>query len=194
MIQEKWKCIPGYSLYIASNTGKIMKLPELPKNPTNTVTGGTDGRCGLILSPRPTPPNGHLQVCIKNDEGKRKMEYVHRLVALAWIKKRPGKEIILHKDDNPNNNAVNNLKWGTHYMNAQMITFRNTPLKRGKYMESLEKVNTIYFLNKPFYAGKSKDLIESIAKDLGITKAYVYSLIYNPKAKEFQKTLTTNVK
>ena len=185
MIQEKWKCIPGYSKYIASNTGKIMRVPELAPTPSTSVSGKTNGRCGLVLSPRALPMQGHLQVCISNDSGQRIMEYVHRLVALAWIKKRPGKELVLHKDDNPNNNEVTNLKWGTHYMNSQMITIRNTAKTKGKYMDSMERVATIYYTNKSSYSGKSKDLVKEIANDLGISVAYVYSLIYHPKAKQF---------
>jgi hypothetical protein len=187
MTQEKWKCIPGYSKYIASNTGKIMRLPQLAANLTNNVTGITNGKCGLVLSPRAVPMGGHLQVNIENDEGKRKMEYVHRLIALAWIKKRPGRELILHKDDNPANNLVSNLKWGTHYMNSQMITIRNSAKTKTKFMDSMEKAVTLYYTNKPLYSGKAKDLVKEIANDLGITPAYVYSLIYHTQAKQFIK-------
>jgi hypothetical protein len=187
MKQEKWKCIPGYSKYIASNTGKIMKLPELAETPSTSVSGKTNGRCGLVLSPRALPMHGHLQVCITNDNGKRTMEYVHRLVALAWINKRPGKELVLHKDDNPNNNAVTNLKWGTHYMNSQMITIRNSAKIKGNYMHNMEKATILYYTNKDSYSGKAKDLVKEIAKDMGISVAYVYLLIYNPKAKQFIK-------
>lgn len=185
MKQEQWKCIPGYSKYIASNTGKIMRLPELAPIPSKSVSGKTNGRYGLILSPRPLPATGHMQVNIENDNGKRNMEYVHRLVALAWIKKRPGKELILHRDDDPSNNSVTNLMWGTHYMNSQMITTRKNAKIRGKYSETLETVAKIYYTNKPLYAGKSKDLIKEIAKDLDISIPYVYSLIYKPEAKQF---------
>ena len=185
--KEMWKCIPGYSLYIASNKGRIMKLPILAVNPKNTVTGSTDGRCGLVLSPRPTPPMGHLQVSIKNDEGKRKMEYVHRLVALAWIKKRPGKELILHRDDDPSNNVVSNLMWGTHYMNSSMILLRKNAEIRGKFDETLQKVATLYYTNKPLYSGRLKDLVKQIADDLDISIAYVYSLICNKGAKKYKK-------
>jgi hypothetical protein len=186
MKQEKWKCIPGYSKYIASNTGKIMRLPEFAPNPSTNVTGLTNGKCGHILSPRALPMHGHLQVCITNDSGNRIMEYVHRLVALAWIKKRPGKELVLHKDDNPNNNEVTNLKWGTHYMNSQMITTRNCAKTKGKWMHNMEKVTKLYYTNKPSYSGKAKDLVKEIANDLGISVAYVYLLIYHPLAKQFR--------
>jgi hypothetical protein len=187
MKKENWKCIPGYSKYIASNTGKIMRLPQLALNQTSKVSGKTNGRCGMVLSPRALPSTGHLQVFIANDNGKRTMQYVHRLVALAWIKKRPGKELVLHKDDNPNNNVVTNLKWGTHYMNSQMITIRNTAKTRGKYMDNMEKATKLYHANKDSYSGKAKDLVKEIANDMGISVAYVYLLIYNPKAKQFIK-------
>lgn len=187
--KEVWKCIPGYSGYIASNLGNIMKLPSFATNGTSKVSGKTDGRYGFILSPRPTPPSGHLQLSITNDKGERKMEYVHRLVALAFIKKRPGREIVLHKDDNPSNNNVNNLMWGTHYMNSQMITFRKSSTTRGKMEENIEKVVMLYYTNKPLYAGKTKDLVKSISDDLGITIAYVYSLMYCPRAKELLKKI-----
>lgn len=183
MKKEEWKCIPGYSKYIASNLGNIMRLPELVVNPTKKVSGKTDGRIGMVISPRPTPPQGHLQVCITNDNGERKMEYVHRLVAKAFIKKRPGREIVLHKDNNPQNNKVNNLMWGTHYENSQMISFRKPSKKRSKIEATYIKVITLYSTNKKSYAGKSKDLVNLIANDLGISTSYVFSLIYNKEYK-----------
>ena len=64
-----------------------MRLPELAPTPSTSVSGKTNGRCGLVLSPRPLPTQGHLQVAITNDNGKRIMEYVHRLVALAFLEK-----------------------------------------------------------------------------------------------------------
>lgn len=182
--KEIWKCIPGYSKYIASNLGRIMKLPQLVVNPTSMVSGKTDGKCGLVLSPRPLPRTGHMQVNILNDDGKPTMEYVHRLVALAFIKKRPGKEIILHKDDNPSNNNVDNLMWGTQYINMQMIKFRNTATQRSKISDNIQKVVMLYYTNKPLYAGKTKDLVKSIATDLKLSVAYVYSLMYCKEAKE----------
>jgi hypothetical protein len=183
MKKEQWKCIPGYPKYIASNLGNIFRLPELAPNPTANVSGKTDGRNGFILSPRHTPPQGHLQVNIENEYGVRKMEYVHRLVALSFIKKRPGKEIILHKDSNPKNNNVKNLMWGTHYENSQMIKFRKVCKTRSKIEETYIKVMTLYSTNRTQFAGKSQDLVTQIANDLNISTAYVFSLIYNKEYK-----------
>lgn len=42
---------------------------------------------------------------------------VHRLVAKAYIDNPEGKPIVCHKDDNPKNNHVSNLFWGTQKEN-----------------------------------------------------------------------------
>lgn len=183
MKKEVWKCIPGYPKYIASNLGNIMRLPELAINQTTKVSGKTNGRNGLVCSPRATPPQGHLQVNIANEWGVRKMEYVHRLIALAFIKKRPGKELILHKDSNPKNNNVKNLMWGTHYENSKMITFRRVAKTRSKIEETYIRVMTLYSTNRTQFAGKSQDLVTQIANDLNISTSYVFSLIYNKEYK-----------
>jgi len=178
--KEHWKCIPGYPKYIASNLGNIMRLPELQSNDDGRVNGFTQGRYGMILSPRPIL-HGHLQVNILNEDGKQKMEYVHRLVAMAWLKRKKGKEIVCHKDDNPNNNNVNNLMWGTHYINQSMITNRNSALTRGNMQKNADIVKELYKLNKDNYVGGVRKLIHEIANDLGLSYSYVCHLLYNKK-------------
>ena len=45
--------------------------------------------------------------------------YVHHLVAEAWHGPRPDGSLALHADDNPENPAAENLRWGSHADNAQ---------------------------------------------------------------------------
>lgn len=178
--KEHWKCIPGYSMYIASNLGNIMRLPKLADNDNKKVNGFTQGRFGVVLSPRPIL-HGHLQVNIVNDDGVQKMEYVHRLVAMAWLKRRKGKDIVCHKDDNPKNNNVNNLMWGTHYINSNMITNRNIPSTRGNMEENAKLVRKLFDVNKDNYYGTVRKLMDQIAEDTGLSYSYVSALIYNKK-------------
>lgn len=163
-MKEEWKIITEYPQYMASDLGNIMVLPKA-------------GRSGYILSPRATN-HGHLQVCLTNEKGERKMEYVHRLVATAFLRNRKGLNVVCHLDDNPSNNNVSNLQWGTQKMNLGMITDRNTATSKKKQKESWELVVGLYNTNKETYAGKKKQLLKEIAVSLGLSYGYVNSLLY----------------
>ena len=59
---------------------------------------------------------GYKYVTISN--AKHKNQQVHRLVAKAFIPYDIGSDgIVMHKDDDPSNNTVQNLKWGTYTQN-----------------------------------------------------------------------------
>lgn len=69
-----------------------------------------------------------------NDEGKYVYEYLHRLVAEAYIPNPNNLPVVMHKDDSPKNNHVSNLKWGTHKDNTwdSIIKGRNSYPPYGK--------------------------------------------------------------
>jgi len=177
MKQELWKAIPGIDGYIASNTGKIMSLPKLATAKQTTGKIGTNGKAGKVLSPRPLVSTNHLQVGLVIN-GKRKHMYVHRLVATAWLKSRRGCELVLHRDDNPLNNHVSNLKLGTHYQNSNMITNRNSSLTRGNMDDSRKLVTELFNINVKNYSGTVRELIKEIANDLILSPGYVNYLLY----------------
>lgn len=84
-----WKDVPGSPLYEVSNDGLVRSKPK-------------------ILKPWQLP-SGHLHV---NLGGKRR-EYVHRLVALAFLDASAEKPIVNHKNGRPTDNRVENLEWVT---------------------------------------------------------------------------------
>lgn len=51
-------------------------------------------------------------------DGKMKTILVHHLVLEAFVGPRPPGGLGCHKDDNPLNNSVDNLKWGTRQSNS----------------------------------------------------------------------------
>ena len=120
---EKWRIIEDYPNYIVSNKGNIMSLPIISK----VIDGhkkGTNQKPGFLLKPRALP-HGHQQVCLFNDKGKSWF-YVHRLVAGAFLKRPRNVKVVMHLDDNPANNNVENLKWGLQVENIRW-RFKTNP-------------------------------------------------------------------
>lgn len=62
--------------------------------------------------------NGYMYVNLSKN-GKYKSVTVHRLVAKAFLEKKPDKNQVNHIDGNKANNNVSNLEWTDRYENMQ---------------------------------------------------------------------------
>lgn len=91
---EIWKTIDDWPNYEVSNLGRVKN-----KN-TGNIMKQTLGRDGRYLS---------VFLCNKGEENTQR---VHRLVANAFLGKRPGM-MVNHIDGNKLNNRVSNLEWCT---------------------------------------------------------------------------------
>lgn len=116
-MERIWKNID--ERYAVSNYGEVKRLDSV-------------SRCGYHLKEKQLKPQdiaGYLAVYIPDKEtGKQKWEYVHRLVATAFIPNPDNLPYINHKDCNPKNNSVDNLEWCTPAYNTQYSL-----CKMGKY-------------------------------------------------------------
>lgn len=93
---EEWKEIPGYERYQVSTLGRVKSFTR--KEPR-------------ILAPQIV--NKYYAVAVRGEDSKGIWIGVHRLVALTFIPNPDNKPFVCHKDDNPINNKVDNLFWGT---------------------------------------------------------------------------------
>lgn len=116
---EEWKAVEGYPGYEVSNWGQVRSYWR---------PGGYGGMKRLmpypvrVLKPSMRKNRGggkSLGVVLTNEAGKKHLR-VHRLVIQAFGPPQPpDKPLILHQDDNPRNNCIENLRWGNLTENAQ---------------------------------------------------------------------------
>lgn len=102
----EWRDIPGWEgLYQVSTDGQVKSLPRKRR------------RSELIVSQQRHPESGKWSVMLWNGKQVTNMR-VHNLVLMAFIGPRPPGMFGLHRDDNPDNNQLLNLRWGTRSENS----------------------------------------------------------------------------
>lgn len=113
---EEWLPILGWEdAYEVSNLGRVRSLPR--------IVPYSDGRTyrlrGRILRPGTSKGRDkYLRVGLCRD-GELHMKKVHLLVAEAFIGPRPKGAVCRHLNDNPSDNRIENLRWGTASENQQ---------------------------------------------------------------------------
>lgn len=112
---QTWKPIPGYEgIYEASNHGNIRSLDRTVEH----INGYNRTLRGRTLQPVTNPRHGHLTVVLSKN-GIRHRRYIHQLVMEAFVGPRPHGQLVRHLDDNPTNNHLQNLAYGTQTHNMQ---------------------------------------------------------------------------
>ena len=105
---EAWKDIEGYEgKYQVSNDGRVRTSNYYGKNTIKELN---------LLKDR----DGYYRISLYfYGSTKPKNTGVHRLVALAFIPNPNNLSFVCHKNDNPSDNNVNNLFWGSHLDNEK---------------------------------------------------------------------------
>lgn len=114
---EKWLAIADYEgYYEVSSWGRVRSLDR--------ITRGRGG-CQRLVRGRVLSPSvdGKRYQRVILSPGKR-TALVHTLVAEAFLGPRPEGLVVMHADDNPSNNHVSNLSYGTYAANSQQCHAR----------------------------------------------------------------------
>lgn len=101
---EEWKDVPDFPHYQASTDGNIRSFQKSKDTPK-------------LLSQTPVGREGHLRVFLYKDNIKHPL-LVHRVIAETFIDNPDNFPVVRHRDDNPTNNRVENLLWGTQKDNV----------------------------------------------------------------------------
>ena len=111
---ETWRPILGFEgLYEVSDRGRVRSLDRLVKRSSSS----TRIEKGRIIRPGFGARSGHKSVNLSRD-GKKVTRKVHHLVLEAFVGPAPDGAQGLHWDDDPANNHLSNLRWGTFSDNA----------------------------------------------------------------------------
>ena len=136
-LNEIWKPIKGYEgLYEISNRGSIKSLErEIGNN------GGIAIKKEAILTPQQIRC-GYYRIGLTDENKKRKMFLVHRLVATAFIPNPQNKSEVNHIDGNKKNNNLENLEWctrGENLKHAYKTNLRTTEASKNNFKKMIEK-------------------------------------------------------
>ena len=105
---EIWKPVSGYEgSYEVSNLGNVRSLDRIIFRRDGTQFK----KIGQPIKKKLTRAGYHVVTLW--DTPKPKHFFVHRLVLEAFDRKRLEREVCRHIDDNPLNNRLENINWGT---------------------------------------------------------------------------------
>lgn len=130
----------GYPDYVISSNGVVRDL------------NGNEIRTWIA--------NNYTYIRLFNHNGFR-IHAVHRLVATHFLSNPDNLRCVCHKDDNPRNNDVSNLFWGSHADNMQDMIRKGRKVNshgqsNGKAILSEQQIDIIR--SYPAYRGYNRDL------------------------------------
>ena len=157
-MEEIWKDIPGYEgRYQASDKGRIKVLPYKLSRSDGTIAYRKEK---ILKAYTNKAKGGYLQVAIGSmRDGTRITKYVHSLVAETFLGERPAGYVVCHKNGDPADNRIENLRYDT----VQHNTWDTYLLDRG----SSQKISAsdVQSIRNRVGTGESKF---EIAKEYGV--------------------------
>lgn len=143
------KQIPGYDYLYATKDGRIYskKVNKYLKISINRKTG-------------------YSQV-----HPEKRTKLVHRIIALTFLKNPYNLPCVCHRDNNPLNNRVSNLYWGTYSENTQQCIRDGRLRPRGKIPMDEFTINCLLYEHK---LGKSREILK---KKFNISNTHISKIL-----------------
>lgn len=127
---EEWRPVVGHEgRYAVSSNGRVRSVGFYFRN----RWGGQNWKPGRILQELIIPPRGYRGVHLAVGDGTQVRAKVHRLVLHAFVgPPPPDKPDGLHEDDDPANNRLDNLRWGSQGENTNDSIVNGLHFQAGK--------------------------------------------------------------
>lgn len=110
MAKERWKEIPGFSWYEISTQGRVRTYKGVNQN--------SPPRKRPVLMKIRVGDDAYPRVTMQSDSGKKLVRRVHLLVAAAFLGPARGR-LVRHKNGDPGDPRLSNLKYGSHKQNSK---------------------------------------------------------------------------
>lgn len=112
-MSERWVPAKGFEgRYEVSDLGRVRSVPR------QVVNGGrVKMEPGALL--KPYWHRKHLKVTLYGDNKRERQVFVHILVLESFVGPKPKGRLGCHRDDDPRNNSIANLRWDTPAANCR---------------------------------------------------------------------------
>ena len=164
---ENWKDIKGYEgFYQVSDCGRIKSLERDVYHPRGNVIRHMEEK--ILVQRIGKVGYAYVSLCLN---GKVKNEYVHRLVATAFIENPENKPQVNHIDEVKTNNAVSNLEWCDSKYNINYGTRTTRAIKNCRSFKLGDNPRA-----KPVFCeelNKTFDCAKRAEEELGIWKSAI---------------------
>jgi hypothetical protein len=164
---EKWKELKmnnfePKALYEISNFGRVRSFASNPK--------------GRILKAHQV--DGYPAISFRMNNGKSTIRYVHKLVALHFLKNNdPDKKKVIHLDYQKSNNAVDNLKWvNKAELDKHLAQNPNKKVIFGRRHYTKLTETQVIRLKKRIFDPNRKTRLKLLAKEFGISEMQLYRI------------------
>ena len=166
---EIWKKIENYPYYRISDKGRIKVIDREVRVTNNKIAIRKEKVMVSVIT-----KFGYKRVGLTN-QGRKKLFYIHVLVAKAFIKNQRNKKQVNHKDGNKINNIVSNLEWVTPKENTEHA-FKNNLTKGNNLGEKnyFSKLTEIDILNIRQRKNESK---KKISVDYAVNTKTIYNIL-----------------
>jgi hypothetical protein len=157
---EKWKAIPDFPLYEASNMGNIRSYQKRNGRP-----------CPHVLKPTPNG-KGRLRVFLARDGIIHTLQ-LHRLILETFVGPCPEGQEACHNNDNCQDNRIENLRWDTPEAN-RADQRRNNKYCRGEDRPEAKLTEAQVVEIRTRFANGEK--AQKLADEYGICRDGIYHI------------------
>lgn len=170
-----WRWIKGYKgLYKVSTDGRVKSMDREMSCISRTGKPYTKVLRGRILRCVPNK-GGYRQVELYRLNGSFERRKLARVVLEAFVCDRPDGMVSCHSDDDPTNNRLDNLRWGTSKENSQdMVVRRRNPVGEQRVEAKLTE-DDVRKARKLYDSGRLT--VNRLAEMFGVHRKTMWSVV-----------------